>query len=132
MLDLLFYWGVYFRLLNRNYIIIADRYVIDAYVDLSFQFFNVNITEFLMYKIVKFLVPAPDYSIFLDLKPNISVDRQLNKNDNFPVDLLSLKDKAGLYHSDLNNHKYEFLIINANQSVIDIATIIRKKIGLNI
>jgi thymidylate kinase len=129
IIDLFIYWGIYLRLLNKKKLIILDRYILDTFVDLSFQFKNFDIVKLLLYKTLKFVVPAPDVSIFLDLKPHDSIVRQALKNDSYPVDLASLKIKYHLYQSELNNLD-NFCSIDANLSPHFIERIIRNKLGL--
>jgi len=130
LIDLILYWVVYFRIINKRSIIIADRYILDAYVDLSIQFKGVDISKLVLYRLLKFLTPIPDYSFFLELNPDISIKRQSIKHDRYPVDFSSLQARADLYHTELANKIYSFIVIDANIPAEEIELIIRKKLGI--
>jgi len=127
LLDLLLYWGFYYRLAAINSVVIADRYILDAFVDLSFQFPDKDISNLFLFKVLRFIAPSPKCSFFLDLQPEVSIARQFTKNDKYPVDVKTLKTIYDLYFSELNNNFYNYYKIDAALPVIEIRNVIRTR-----
>ena len=64
MLDLCWYWGIYYRILGWcKKIVICDRYLWDTYVELNQDFPCINIGRSKLWKLVKFLAPKPKVSL---------------------------------------------------------------------
>ena len=54
LLDLCWYWGIYFRFLKmRRGIVILDRYIWDTYVEVSTEFKVENLQKRFLWKVVK-------------------------------------------------------------------------------
>ena len=81
MLDLCWYWGIYYRLLNlvRRYVI-CDRYVWDTYVEINSDFTGIDIDKSVLWKMVRFVSPKPKISFVFVVPPEVSLDRDYKKN----------------------------------------------------
>lgn len=81
MLDLCWYWGIYYRLCSLTCrIMICDRYLWDTYVEIKRDFPNVNIDRSILWKTVKALAPTPKYSFMFVIPPEVSIQRDVQKN----------------------------------------------------
>ena len=82
MLDLCWYWGIYYRLLNlTNKLVICDRYLWDSYVEITEKdFCAVNVDRSLLWNIVRFVAPKPQKSFVFIIPPEESLRRDQNKN----------------------------------------------------
>lgn len=80
LLDLCWYWGIYFRLLNLTYrYLICDRYLWDTYVDMKHDFYSIDIDHSFLWKIVKCLAPTPKVSFLFIIPAELSLERDLQK-----------------------------------------------------
>lgn len=81
MLDLCWYWGIYYRLCSLTCrILICDRYLWDTYVEINRDFADVNIDKSVLWKMVKALAPIPKHSFMFVIPPEVSIQRDIEKN----------------------------------------------------
>ena len=81
MLDLCWYWGIYYRLLNLvNQYVICDRYLWDTYVEINCDFAGIDINKSLLWKIVRTIVPKPKVSFVFVVPADVSLARDREKN----------------------------------------------------
>lgn len=81
MLDLCWYWGLYYRILNLKYkVLICDRYLWDTYVELHKDFAGINIDKSILWKIVKAVAPKPKHSFVFVIPAEVSLARDHEKN----------------------------------------------------
>lgn len=81
MLDLCWYWGIYYRLLKLFYkYVVCDRYVWDTYVEINSDFAGIDIDKSLLWKIVRFVSPKPKVSFVFIVPPEVSLKRDHEKN----------------------------------------------------
>lgn len=82
MLDLCWYWGLYYRILNlTNKLVICDRYIWDTYVEVKEKDFRgMDIDNSILWKIVKTVSPHPKVSFVFTIPPEESLRRDHNKN----------------------------------------------------
>lgn len=98
ILDLVLYWGVYLRvqiLIKPR--VIADRYIVDAFVDLTEQFPEVDIKNLLLWRALEFLAPKPTASIFMLINPEIAIARSKRKIEPFSNNITSLRKRYQIY-----------------------------------
>lgn len=81
MLDLCWYWGIYYRILNlTNQIVICDRYLWDSYVEMKEKDFRgIDIDHSLLWKLVKSISPKPKKSFVFIIPPEESLRRDNDK-----------------------------------------------------
>jgi len=111
ILDLYWYFGIYYRLLNlSNRILICDRYIWDTYVEIKNEFTDIDIDKWFIWKIAIFLSPKPKVSFMFTLPAEESIRRDIQKND-LNVDRLELKrEKINLYMALVNQGKWTNVI----------------------
>jgi thymidylate kinase len=82
MLDLILYFGLYYRwLLIKNKYVICDRYMFDTHADWKVNYCSFNFDKWVLYKILILIAPSPDHSILLKISVEESTIRCLNKVD---------------------------------------------------
>lgn len=82
MLDLCWYWGIYYRVLNlTNKIVICDRYLWDTYVEVTKKdFCGIDVEHSILWKMVKAFTPKPKRSFVFIIPAEESLKRDYNKN----------------------------------------------------
>lgn len=82
MLDLCWYWGLYYRLLNiTNKLVICDRYLWDTYVEIKEkEFKDTDIDHSFLWRMVKKLAPNPRKSFVFVIPAEESLRRDHQKN----------------------------------------------------
>ena len=113
ILDLWWYFGIYYRLLHlKHAVLICDRYVWDTYVEIKTEFSSISIDRWIIWKIAVILFPRPDISFFLNLPANESLKRDVKKHENtLSIDTLSRKkNKINLYLNLIENNKWTNII----------------------
>ncbi len=119
LIDLCFYWGIYFRWLRRKYdVLILDRYVWDTYVEVTTEFGKTSLQHSLLWKIVTKVSLKPNCSLLLVIPPEESLRRDLLKGEITTDELDFKKEKVDLYMK-LVEEKCWDTIIDATNSVED-------------
>lgn len=81
MLDLCWYWGIYYRVLNLFYkYVICDRYIWDTYVEINSDFAGISIDKSILWKIVRTISPKPRTSFVFIVPAEVSLKRDMEKN----------------------------------------------------
>ena len=106
MLDLCWYWGIYYRFLNlTNKLVICDRYLWDTYVEMKEKDFReIDIDNSLLWRIVKRLAPVPERSFVFIIPPEESLRRDRNKNAAGIEDISIKRQKIACYLKCLENN----------------------------
>lgn len=98
LLDLCWYWGVYFRWVEwTNKYLICDRYLWDTYVEMKHDFYSINIDQSLLWKLVKVIAPKPNVSFVFVIPAELSLERDLQKGTEGTEDIERKKSKINLY-----------------------------------
>lgn len=100
MLDLCWFWGVYFRWLGwiHRYLI-CDRYLWDTYVEMKHDFYSIDIDHSFLWKVVKAVTPEPKLSFMFVIPPELSLARDLQKGTDGTEDIERKKSKINIYMS---------------------------------
>ena len=107
MLDLCWYWGVYYRILNIFYkYIICDRYLWDTYVELNQDFKDVEIDKSALWKIVKTIAPIPKHSFVFIIPAEISLQRDKQKNAAGIEDISKKTSKINTYMKCVEQNRW--------------------------
>lgn len=110
LMDTAFQWALKLRILSRKYdVVICDRYVEDAKLDLQFKYPNISWTDSLL-KPLTAVFPKPDKTILLWLPMEEMVRRAEEKNEPFADDERTRK---------MRYRAYEFLTDEDDITVID-------------
>ena len=100
LLDLCWYWGVYYRLLNlTNKYLICDRYLWDTYVEMKHDFYSIDIDHSLLWKRVKCLSAKPKVSFVFVIQAELSLERDIQKGTDGTEDIERKKSKINVYMS---------------------------------
>lgn len=131
MLDLCWYWGLYFRILNlTNKLVICDRYVWDTYVEMKEKdFAAIDIDKSVLWKIVKSLAPKPKKSFVFVISPEESLRRDNAKNAAGIEDIEIKQKKISCYMDCVNRHCWTN-VMDGMRSVNSLHEDVLKTIGI--
>ena len=98
LLDLLWYFGIYYRIESLFYkITILDRYVWDTFIEVKTEFTGIDFEDWLLWKLVVMVSPKPKHSFLFVIPAEESLRRDVQKGD-LTVDKIELKkEKIALY-----------------------------------
>jgi len=131
LVDLLWYFGIYYRVQNFiNKITILDRYIWDTYIEIKTEFPDVKFENWLLWKMLVVLSPKPKISFLFLIPPEESIRRDIQKCD-LTIDNLELKNqKINLYEKLSQKGKWS-IIINGMQPVDTIHASILKFLNID-
>jgi thymidylate kinase len=86
IIDLMLYYGMYMRLLSVLFrkTVIADRYLIDTYIDFRINFSSVRFYKWKLWKLLVFVTPKPSHSFLLAIPLKEAEKRAAAKNEPYP------------------------------------------------
>lgn len=130
ILDLCWYFGIYYRILNVfNKILICDRYIWDTYIELKSEFQDIDIDKWIIWKFVILISPKPKESLVFIIPAEESIKRDIQKND-LIVDDLELKNrKISLYMELIKQGKWT-TVLNGLKSIEEIHNNVLEVAGL--
>jgi thymidylate kinase len=107
ILDLCWYFGLYYRILNLfNKVLICDRYIWDTYIEIKTEFPDIDVDKWFIWKFAKLISPKPRVSFMFVIPADVSISRDIQKQE-LAVDSLELKvKKIELYLSLMNNKNW--------------------------
>lgn len=130
MLDLCWYWGIYFRILNyKHKLVILDRYIWDTYVEVSSEFQIINLNKSLLWKLVIFFAVKPDVSILLLIPAEESFNRDLQKKE-ITTDVIEIKQAKINYYLYLKNLSCWNTVLNSMKNIEETHNEILHKLNL--
>lgn len=107
LLDLCWYWGVYYRWLNLTHkYLICDRYLWDTYVEMKHDFYSIDIDHSFLWKMVRFCTPKPKVSFVFIIPAELSLARDLQKGTDGTEDIERKKSKIDVYMSLVEQKKW--------------------------
>lgn len=117
LLDLCWYWGIYFRILRKKCpLLILDRYIWDTYVEVSTEFGIDNLQDRLLWKLVKAVAMKPDKGIILTIPAEESLRRDTLKGE-ITTDSLEFKShKIAIYQMLMAQNRWN-VVLDATASV---------------
>lgn len=117
LLDMMFYYCLYFRLLNMlGYTVIADRYLWDTYIDFKMMFPLSDFEDSLVWKTLMLLAKKPNHSIILTLDSEKSLRRSLAKNEPFMENITLRKKRINFYHNLILDNCWD-KVIDGSRSI---------------
>ena len=122
ILDLWWYWGIYYRHLDRKHeLLICDRYVWDTYIEFKTEFSEYNIDKWLIWKIAKMVAPKPDHSFMFIIPAVESFRRDNDKGDKDRYELDRKIEKVKKYQSLISQGKWDTVIdgMNSRESIFE-------------
>jgi len=130
ILDLYFYFGVYYRFLGLfGREVICDRYIWDTYVDWKINYSMFNFEKWVIWKVLLLVIPYPSKSIILSISPEESTHRCNFKIDDITENEEIRKSKIDLYFKLIDNHKWTHNV-DGNNSIAKISSEINKILGI--
>lgn len=129
ILDLILYYGIWFRILLLRYnVVIADRYVWDSLIDFKLRFSQYNIENMLLWRLLTKFYKHPNKSIILTLNAEESLTRSIKKNEPFMESFESRQERISLYYSLISKNKWN-VVIDGGQPINNVFYDIIKAIG---
>lgn len=130
ILDLYWYFGIYYRLLNiSNKFLICDRYLWDTYIDFKVDYNEFDFEKWLIWKVLPKIVLKPDKSFMFVVTPEESYRRGLEKNEAGLQTIEQKEQKIGLYLKMVEENKWTN-VIDGTRDVTDISNEIRRALDL--
>ena len=111
LLDMILFYALYFRLLKMwGFIVIADRYLWDTFIDFELKFQKDSFEKNILWKTLVFLSTRPDTSIILIIPIEESMRRSKLKKEPFSENLIQRKKRLGLYKDLIEKSKWDYII----------------------
>ena len=131
MLDLILYFGLYYRwLLIKNKYVICDRYMFDTHSDWKVNYKSFNFENWVLYKVLISIIPAPDHSILLKISAKESTIRCLSKVDDMTEPENVRLKKIQIYDQIVEAYSPFQLIVDGTITPEGISEEISKIIGV--
>ncbi len=128
LMDLIVFYSLYFRWLKiLGYIVIADRYIWDTFIDFKLKFQKENFEKRILWKILVYLSPRPDSSFLLTIPVDESLHRSNLKNEPFSENLNRRKKRIDLYQELIEKGKWDY-IIDGMKPIDEVWTNIRNEL----
>ena len=128
LLDITIFYCLYFRFLKMlGYIIIADRYLYDTYIDFKLKFPKENIENKFLWKILVRFSQTPNFSLILTIPIDESFRRSNLKNEPFSENLIQRKKRLDLYNELIEKGKWHY-IIDGMKPIDEVWSNIRNKL----
>ena len=126
ILDLIYLYGFKFRFFSiLGYLVIGDRYLWDTFVDFKIKFENYDFENGILWKILIFVTPKPEYAFVLFLSAEVSLHRSNLKNEPFSENLNTRKKRIKIYLDLINKGKWEYKL-NGSRSISEVWGNIKK------
>ena len=111
LMDLIVFYCLYLRWLKiLGYIVIADRYLWDTYIDFELKFQKENFEKSILWGILVYLSPKSDSSFLLTIPVDESLRRSNLKNEPFSENLNQRKKRLSLYQDLIKKGKWNHII----------------------
>lgn len=131
MLDLCWYWGIYYRVLGIAYkFLICDRYLWDTYVEIKQDFKDIDIDRSKLWRIVKRISPKPKHSFVFVIPPEVSLERDKQKNAAGIEDIERKKKKIDTYMYCVSQNCWSNVMDGLN-SIQELHEAVLKVLGLD-
>lgn len=128
ILDLWWFWGIYYRILDRKHeVFICDRYIWDTYIDFKTEFPEYNVDKWLIWKIAVALTPRPKHSFMFFITAEESFRRDDAKGDLDRDELERKKEKVEKYMKLMKQNKWD-TIVDGMQTREEMFEIVKGKI----
>lgn len=128
ILDLWWFWGIYYRILDRKHeVFICDRYIWDTYIDFKTEFPEYDVDKWLIWKIAVALSPKPKHSFMFFITAEESFRRDNAKGDPDRDELDRKKEKVEKYMKLMDQNKWD-TIVSGMQTREEMFKIVKGKI----
>jgi len=117
ILDLLFYYTIYIRIIEFfGIVVICDRYLFDTLLDFKRNFPQENVQKWLIWRLLMSVSATPKKHFILTISVKESQYRSTLKNEPFPDSKETLKFRLDEYLKYGNNNKF-VVEINCEKSI---------------
>ena len=117
ILDLLFYYTIYIRIIEFfGIVVICDRYLFDTLLDFKRNFPQENVQKWLIWRLLMNVSATPKKHFILTISVKESQYRSTLKNEPFPDSKETLKFRLDEYLKYGNNNKF-VVEINCEKSI---------------
>lgn len=106
--------------LLRGRHVICDRYLWDTLIDFCINFPQVNVEMWMIWKLLVWVTPKPDYAWFLRIPLEESIRRSIEKRDPFP-EPLETRTRRHVLYTEFADTRGVWRSINAMQPTNSIA-----------
>lgn len=115
--DLVFYYGIYFRVLELfRYKILADRYIWDTFIDFQIKYGDIKFEKWFIWRFLLITHLKPKHSIILTIPAEESLRRSDLKFEPFPENYEQRVIRINHYVKEINNKKWKN-VIDATKSI---------------
>lgn len=120
--DLVFYYGIYFRVLELfGHKILADRYIWDTFIDFQIKYKDIKFEKWFIWKLLLFTHLKPKHSIILTIPAEESLMRSDLKFEPFPENYEQRVIRINHYVKEINNKKWKN-VIDATKSIDSVSS----------
>ena len=128
LFDIALVYGIYVRLLILSgKTIVADRYLLDAWIDFKLNFPDINISERPLWKFVQWVARKPDNTFLLLIPVKESLKRSIQKKEPFPDTEQRLRKRLDIYQGLTRPH--DCYLMDCTQPINIVADKIKKYIN---
>jgi dTMP kinase len=126
ILDLLWFWGIYYRWINfTGKALICDRYIWDTLVDFRVNFSVHNFEKWMIWKILLKIIPKPTISYLFVITAQESYDRGIKKEEAHMETFEKKLLKSHEYKKLIDQNKWTN-VIDGNLEINKIQEIVQK------
>ena len=130
ILDLGFYYGIYFRLVELfGKTILADRYFWDSCIDFRMKYSEFNFEKWLVWKFAKAIHKKPKHSVIYTIPAELSMYRSTLKEEPWPEPVEVRRDRIDRYMKEIELGKWQH-VIDATGTIEEVYEETVKVIGL--
>lgn len=120
ILDLAFYYGIYFRLVEMfGKTILADRYFWDSYIDFYMKYSEFDFEKWMVWRFAKAVYLKPKCSIIYTIPAELSVYRSTLKQEPWPEPLEVRRQRIDNYMSEIEKGRWDH-VIDATGSIEEV------------
>lgn len=107
MIDLIVYYGIYFRFLGMiGIVVIADRYLWDTAIDFKLNFSSIPVETTWLWIVLTWVCRQPSTAIYLDIPLAVSLVRITQKHEPFPDTSERLAMRYTWYQNFLDEKRF--------------------------
>lgn len=111
IVDLIAYWGIFFRQRDKkNRMIFCDRYFWDTYIDFSLKYPQIKFEKWLAWKVLQKCYRKPDCSFVLTITPEESMRRSNLKFEPFPEPEEKRALRLDKYMREIKNGRWMYVV----------------------
>lgn len=130
ILDLGFYYGVYFRFVELfGKTILADRYFWDSCIDFRMKYSEFDFENWLVWKFAKVIHKKPKHSVIYTIPAELSMYRSTLKDEPWPEPVEVRRDRIDRYMKEIELGKWQH-VIDATGTIEEVYEETVKVLGL--